>query len=246
MQMVPTLGVMRRGRRRLVPWRLLVLTALGSVLVVGALASYRVGLSQGRTEILRLQADLAALHDLNRLMSERAATAEQQAEAAITRTARLQQQQRSGAPSPELQRLMGVGAEQLRAGMPVDRLEFFLRHASLERACAKDVDTRRVVVHTPVSTGSIASIGFADNRIIVTSEGAAARVADGTTGARFDPGQPVTLRFLRIDGDVGTAVGRLPLTHAVVLGDAEFRFSVQASQQQPDAVELSAQRCAFP
>ena len=245
MQMVPTFGVTRR-RRRLVPWRLLAVTALGTLLVVCALASYRVGLSQGRAEIQRLQADLAIARDLSRGMGERAAAAEQQAEAAITRAAQIRQEQRSREPGPELQRLMAAGADQLRAGLPVDRLEFLLRHASLERACAKDVDSRRVVVHTPVSTGSIASAGFADNQIIVTGEGVAARTAEGTAAARFDAAQPVNLRFLRIDGDVGTAVGRLPLTHAVVLGDTEFRFSVQASQQQPDAVELSAQRCAFP
>ena len=165
---------------------------------------------------------------------------------AIARAAQLQQRQRSAAPGPELQRLMTVGAEQLRAGLPVDRLEFLLRHASPGRTCEKAIDSRRVVVHTPVSTGSIASASFADNRIVVTGEGTAARAADGTVAARFDPAQPVTLRFLRIDGDVATAVGRLPFAHAVVLGDAEFRFAVQASQQQPEAVELSAQRCGFP
>ena len=53
--------------------------------------------------------------------------------------------------------------------MPADRLEFVLRQASLERACC-EIDTRRVVIHTPVSTGSIASVGFADNRVVV-SEG---------------------------------------------------------------------------
>ncbi len=243
--MLPMFGVTRRGRR-LVPWRLLTVTALGTVLVVAALASYRIGLSQGRVEILRIEADLGRLRDLNRLMSERTAVAEQQAEAAIARTAQLQQRLRSAAPGPELQRLMTVGAEQLRAGLPVERLEFLLRHASPGQTCEKAIDSRRVVVHTPVNTGSIASVAFADNQIVVTGEGTAARAADGTAAARFDPAQPVTLRFLRIDGDVGTAVGRLPFAHAVVLGDAEFRFAVQASQQQPEAVELSAQRCGFP
>jgi hypothetical protein len=246
MQMVPTIGGVRRGRRRLVGWRLLTLATLVAAFLTGMLASYRVGMSQSRNELERLHADLATQHDLNRLMSERAAAAQERAEAAITRAAQLQQLQRSLAPTPELQRLMAAGEERLRAGLTVDRLEFLLRQASVAQACAKEIDTRRVVVHTPISTGSIGSVGFADNRITVTSEGAAARTVGGLAAARFDSGRPVTLRFLRIDGDVSTVVGRLPLTHVVVVGDTEFRFSVHASQQQPDAVELSAQRCAFP
>lgn len=246
MQMLPTFGVTRRGRRRLAAWRLLTLTALGTALVAGMLASYRVGLSQGRTEALRLEADLKAAHEFSRAMSERVAAAEQQAEAAITRAAQLQQLQRNQAPSPELQRLMSVATAQLGAGLAAERLEFVLRQAAPDRACAKEVDSRRMVVHTPLSTGSIASAGFADNRIVVTGEGAVARAPDGTAAARYDPAQPVTLRFLRNDGDVATATGRLPLAHAVVLGNTEYRFSIQASQQQPEAVELSAQRCPFP
>ena len=95
--------------------------------------------------------DLASLTS-SRLMSERVASAEQQAEAAITRAAQLQQLQRSRTPSAELQRLMEVASAWLAAGMPADRLEFVLRQASLERACAKEIDTRRVVIHTLVST----------------------------------------------------------------------------------------------
>ena len=181
-------GVTRRGRRRQVPWRLLTATALGTVLVVAALASYRIGLSQGRIEVLRIEADLGRLRDLNRLMSERTAAAEQQAEAAIARAAQLQQRQRSAAPGPELQRLMTVGAEQLRAGLPVDRLEFLLRHASPGQTCEKAIDSRRVVVHTPVSTGSIASAAFADNRVVVTGEGTAAQGGRRDGGGEVRPG----------------------------------------------------------
>ena len=53
-------------------------------------------------------------------MSERVASAEQQAEAAITRAAQLQQLQRSRTPSAELQRLMEVasGPARRHAGRP--------------------------------------------------------------------------------------------------------------------------------
>ena len=46
--------------------------------------------------------------------------------------------------------------------------------------------------------------------------------------AWFDPAKPVTVFFTRLGGETTSTVGVLPLHHAVVVGDLEYRFSVVA------------------
>src|SRR5687768_9154276 len=121
MQKISSVPRTRRARRRQAAGGTLLWVGLGTLAAVAALASYRVGLSQGTVEIARLKADLVAQHELNRLAGERAAAAEQQAEAAIARHAQLLVRQRSEAPGPELRRLSELAAERLRAGVPASR-----------------------------------------------------------------------------------------------------------------------------
>lgn len=222
-------------------WLALLLLALG-----GAAISYRVGVSQSRVEVDRLEADLADVHELNRMMSERAAKAEQQAEAAITRFAQLQQVYRSEVPRGELRTLLDLLGERLKAGVPAERLAFLLREARVERRCDKAIETQRVVVHTPINTTPVNSVAFASNRVTITSEGQSARKPDGTAEPFFDPAQPVVLRFLEIDGDVTTTEGRLPLTHALVVGSEEYFFTIRPTDRQPGTIDITMQRCEYP
>jgi hypothetical protein len=246
MELLSTFAGTRRSRRRQAVWSAVKWVVLAACVLGGALASYRVGVSQSRTEIARLEGDLATMHELNRLMSERVAKAEQQAEAAITRHAQLRQIYRNEVPTGELRELVDLIAARLRAGVPAARLRFLLREATVERRCEKEIEAKRVPVHTPISTGPVTTVGFADNRITISGEGASARTADGTPEGWFDPAQPVTLRFLEIDGDVGTVEGHLPLAHALVLGNNEFLFAIKASDKQQGQIDVTMQRCAFP
>ncbi|MFL5336264.1 MAG: hypothetical protein ACJ8H8_24590, partial [Geminicoccaceae bacterium] len=104
-----TLGGPRRIGRRKFAGVALRAVALAGLLAVACLSGYRVGVSQGATEAERQQADLSALHDLNRQLGGRVAASEQQAEVAIARYAQLVQEQRRQAPSAELARLTGCG-----------------------------------------------------------------------------------------------------------------------------------------
>jgi hypothetical protein len=236
----------RRVRRRRTTWRMVVWSGLVTLLVTVTLASYRIGHSQGEVEIVLLTGDLAAQQELHRLTVLRLAEVEQQAEAAVARHAQLLRLQRSQAPSPELRRLAEVAAERLRAGVPVARLEFVLAQATVEPVCEREIESRRVLVHTPSSTGAIASATFFDNRVIVTGEGVAARTTDGSPSRAFDEAQPVTLRFLEIGGEVATVSGSLPLAHALALEGQELRFAVRTGERNPAELEVSAQRCQLP
>lgn len=246
MEILSTFAGTRRSRRRQAFWRVVLWGALALLAIGGSLASYRVGVSKSQAEAQRLERDLAAMHELNRQMSERIARAEQQAEGAITRYAQLQRTYQSEVPRGDLRELVDLIDQRLRQGVPPARLRFLLQHATAERRCDKEVETKRVPVHTPTNTAAVSTVGFAENRITVSGEGSTARTADGKPEPFFDPAQPVTLRFLEIDGDVGTIEGTLPLAHSLVLGSSEYLFAIKPSDKQPGQIDVTVQRCAFP
>lgn len=246
MGLLRTFGNTRRSRQRQAVWGVVRWIVLAVLIVGGAAISYGVGVAQSRIEVVRLETDLANMHELNRMMSERVAKAEQQAEAAITRFAQLQQVYRSEVPTGEVRRLLELVEERLKAGISADRLAFLLREARVERNCEKGVETQRVLVHTPINTTPVNSVAFANNRVTITSEGLAARAPNGGPETWFDPAKPVVLRFLKIDGDVTTTEGMLPLSHALVLGNEEYFFSARPTDKQPGYIDITMQRCAYP
>lgn len=245
MPLLSTFEGTRRDRRRRALSRGFAWAAVLAAVAAAAAAGYRTGVSQGRTETERLQRDVAALQERNRTLNERVARAEQQAEAAIARAARLQRRLAAEVPQGELRRLVELAGERLRAGAPPERLALLLQEAVVQRRCARGVETKRVAVHTPRATSPVEPVAFAEGRVTVSAEGAAAPPAADGGAPGFDRERPVTLRFLDIEGDVGTASGRLPLTHALVQGEEEFLFLARAGEQ-PGEIELTSQRCSLP
>ena len=243
-QLLTTFGETRRSRRRQALLGTARLVGVALAIAGGALASYQIGRSQSGIERARFESDLSALQELNRLLSERAASAEQRAEAAITRAARLQRSYDADVPQGQTRELLDLVQQRLKDGVPAARLEFLLREARVERKCDPPSETKRLLVHTSVTPTPAATAGFAENQITVTVEGAPQRKPDGRTDPIFDPQQPVTLHLLRIGRDVAKAEGRLPLSHSLVLGDREFRFTVKAADK--GQAELIAQVCDFP
>jgi hypothetical protein len=243
-QLLTTFGETRRSRRRQALLGTARLVAVALAIAGGALASYQIGRSQSGIERARFESDLSALQELNRLLSERAASAEQRAEAAITRAAKLQRSYDADVPQGQTRELLDLLQQRLKDGMPAARLEFLLREARVGRKCDPPSETKRLLVHTSVTPTPAATAGFAKNQITVSVEGAPQRKPDGRTDPIFDPQQPVTLHLLRIGRDVAKAEGRLPLSHSLVLGDREFRFTVKAADK--GQAELIAQVCDFP
>jgi hypothetical protein len=243
-QLLTTFGETRRSRRRQALLGTARLVGVALAIAGGALASYQIGRSQSGIERARFESDLSALQELNRLLSERAASAEQRAEAAITRAAKLQRSYDADVPQGQTRELLDLLQQRLKDGMPAARLEFLLREARVERKCDPPSETKRLLVHTSVTPTPAATAGFAKNQITVSVEGAPQRKPDGRTDPIFDPQQPVTLHLLRIGRDVAKAEGRLPLSHSLVLGDREFRFTVKAADK--GQAELIAQVCDFP
>lgn len=237
----------RRHRRRRAWRRMAAWLALVVVLAVISGTAYQLGVSQGRTEAARLEQDLAGLREAHRAMAERTARAEQQAEAATARADRLQRQLETELPQGVLKDLSNRLAERLSQGVPPERLAFLLDQAVIVRACARDLERQHLAVHTTQATVPAGAAAFAEGRILVSAEGAAAvgpMVAEEVQPG-FDPTRPIVLRFLAIDGDVGTVRGVLPLTYALAQGKDEFQFAIQASDR-PGQIDITSQRCPLP
>ena len=168
--------VTRRARRRRIAWGLLFWTASAALFVTATLASYRIGRSQGEIELARLTGDLAD--------QQRAAPADD-ARAWPRSSSRPRPRWRAmpsfSSSSAARSRASSCAAWRSwppSACVPACRRRGWSSSSPRRRCepvCEREIESRRIVVHTPSSTGAIASATFFDNRVIVTSEGIAAR-----------------------------------------------------------------------
>lgn len=245
MKQLSTLGRRRQTQRRKLLWNAARLLLGLALLAFFAIAGYESGRSES-AHLLERQAqelDDAAAEKLD--LMEQLATVED-------RLARLESQLQSlrldyaaNVPPAELKPLLNLLQARMRAGVALERLAFVIEQAGRERDCRPGVETRRLPVRTPITTVLDNAVAFADRRITVSGDGRPARDANGEPLDWFDPGGPVTLRFLTITGELSRAAGRLPLVHSVILDDREWHFQATAARE-PGFIEITGQSCAYP
>jgi hypothetical protein len=112
--------------------------------------------------------------------------------------------------------------------------------------CDDKPETKRVQVKTPIGkTGKDATAVFADHKVTVTADGQPALDNKGQKESWFDPAQPITVHFAPLAGQAIDASGVVPLQHHMVIGDSEFRFSVDVDKSKGFAT-VTGERCDFP
>ena len=134
-------------------------------------------------------------------------------------------------------------AARLETGLDAQRLAFFIDAAGPPHDCSEP-RTRSFFMATPLWDGPNTSTSFAEGRIIVSGLGENARDRNGQVLPQFDPTEEVTLTFTTIDGEEVAVTGALPVQHALVMGNEEFRFSV--AEGRTSMVDVTADRCPFP
>lgn len=245
MKQLSTLGRRRRAERRRLFWNVLRLALVAALLVLFAVAGYQAGVSQNVHELDRRAADLAAAGERNLELTEQLALTADAAARLESQLQSLRLDYAANVPPAEFKPLLGLLQARARAGVDLERLAFVIEQAGRERQCLPAVETRRLLMRTPVSTALDNAVSFAERRITVSGDGRPARDAAGEPLDWFDPALPVTLRFLTITGDLSRVAGRLPLAHSVILGDREWVFQAIASRDS-GFVEVTAQSCAYP
>lgn len=245
MKQLSTLGRRRRAQRRKLFWNAVRFVLGLALLGFFAIAGYESGRSESAHSLERQARELADAAATKLELMDQLATVED-------RVARLEDQLQSlrldyaaNVPPAEFKPLLTLLQARVRAGVDRERLAFVIGQAGRERECQAGVETRRLPVRTPVTTVLDNAVAFADRRITVSGEGRPARDAAGEPLDWFDPGGPVTLRFLTIRGDLSRAAGRLPLVHSVILDDREWHFQATAARE-PGFIEISSQSCAYP
>lgn len=238
-------GSRRRQRRQRLIGILVRVVGIGGLLILFAFSGYEVGTSQQATEIERLEQDLADLHEDNRALTERTAIAEEEAKRLDSMLQRLRAEYAANVPDQEVKQLVELIEDKLVSGVGRERLAFVISQTGHERQCEDEVETRRLLARTPISTDVQNTVTFADNRISVSGEGRSDRSEGGLAQAWFDPVGPVTLRFFSIDGDVKSVEDVLPLTTTVVLDDKEYFFAATAGERR-GMLLVTAQECEYP
>lgn len=147
-------------------------------------------------------------------------------------------------PSAEDKALLRIVQDRIGNGVSRERLAEIVSLAQERDICEALPETRRFVVQNPVYAGANDTVRFAGGSIIVTAIGDSTVNSSGRVEAWFDPAKPVTVYFTRPGGETSSTAGVLPVHHAVVVGDREFRFSVIAGKRS--FAEITGHSCVYP
>lgn len=232
--------------RRRVMWAVVKWTAAFALIGLAGLFAYKTGTSLAEIdvrnkndEIAKLTAEKQMLQTENAGLRARAAQAQQQASA-------WEQRYKADMPSGDSKALLDLTDRKRAEGVDMARLTFLINAASNPRVCDEKPETKRVQVKTPIGkTGKEASAAFADRKVTVTAEGQPALDGKGQKESWFDPAQPITVHFAPLAGQVIDASGVVPLQHQMVIGDSEFRFSIDVDDRKGFAT-VTGERCNFP
>lgn len=188
-------------------------------------------------EIEQLTGDMAALQESNLALEKAAGDARFTAEQWEARYNR-------DVPTGTLADMLDLVERELTEGAEVDRLSFLIESADRQPACDEGVDVRRFLVRTPLSPSGNDSVAFGDGAITVTAIGESEINAQGDREAWYDPNGDVTVVFTALGGQASQVQGALPLHHAMVFNDSEYRFSMAAGQR--GFLQVAGQRCDYP
>ena len=233
----------RRKRLRVVKW----LLVIGGLSAAGVFA-YETGSTLAQVKVDQLQEQIGELTKATETLQQRAAELELTAKSA--RLAENEWRRRfediqSKTPKGDAKRLFDLIERQLGDGVAPDRLAFMIDATSRKASCDGKPATKRFLVRTPLYQGANDTVSFADNGIVITSEGEPALNAEGKPEAWFDPAKPIKVKFTSLGGTTSVASGVLPLHHSVVVGENEFRFTLVVSEAR-GFVNVTGDRCQFP
>ena len=236
----------RRGGARHALWRrrffrgVLIAVALFGLGVI----AYLSGSELARQDASRLRNANTELSEQVTLLTQSTKRSEALAKASQTREREWRDRYNQDVPTGRAKDLLALVEAQLAAGADPERIELFINAAARPPVCDNDPRTKRFLVRTPLYAGPNDSVTFAANTLTVTAVGESATDAAGNPEAWFDPSKSITLRVIALDGRVNETVGPLPLHHAIVSADSEYRFSVVNGAGR-GFVHVTADRCAI-
>jgi hypothetical protein len=156
----------------------------------------------------------------------------------------LRRRYESDVPTGAMSDLLRALRTRLAAGVRPERLAGLIAVAENARKCDERPTSKRFLVRLGPQRVANDSAAFADRQIQVSAVGTPATDASGRTEVGFDQTTPVTVTVTRIGGGESVATGVLPLQHAVVIKDVEYRFVISADSRS--FATATADSCAYP
>ncbi len=169
-----------------------------------------------------------------------------EAQTATLRFEEAQKTYQDVAPGGAAGEVMELVSKELAGGTDPQRLIFLIRSARPPRNCI-DPETRRFIVSTPAYSGAESTVGIENGAIIVKGAGTSARNAKGENEAWYDPTKTVNLEFVITDAKGARTEkkqGAMPISHAVVMGEREYRFTV--SEGARSFAKVTYDSCDYP
>lgn len=142
-----------------------------------------------------------------------------------------------------MQSLVELLKKQIDNGVDKGRLESVISLARPPQNCSK-MQNKRFIVKTPAFKGPTSKASLASGRITIWAEGISAQNASGEKEAWFDPTKPVALSVKLRDKDIVIKEGVLPLYYSAILGEKEYRLSVEAGNKS--FAKISFDHCDYP
>ena len=231
----------RRGQFtvRLLRWIFVLLVA-----ITAGYYAYNLGTDLALRESRLLESQLQQL----RIVNQQLKTDIMGLEAAIREERRLVAQWRdrykSEVPKAEDIALLQNLKERIANGVSRKRLKEVIMLAQENDLCETATQTRRFVVQNPVYAGPNQTVTFSNKSITVAAIGESKINSNGRPEAWFDPAKPITVYFTRPGGAATSTKGVLPLHHALVIGDSEYRFNIVFGERS--FARVTAHKCVYP
>ncbi len=212
------------------------------VIILSASVGFWMGKQYGVEQAISLEEQAASLTKERNELLTNVTELRAEAQTANTRYEQIKAEYNAVLPEGPMQDLTRLVREQLTQGMAPERLAFFIKSARPPTDCT-DPETKRFVVSTPSYTGPESSVAVADGAVIIKGKGASASNREGKPEAWFDPAQNVEITFTSSAG-VESRKGVFPLRHSVVVGNREYRFTIEEGAKSFAKVVFDS--CAYP
>lgn len=176
-------------------------------------------------------------------LEEKITSLQSEVQSTTIRYQQLEAKYQQEVPQGAFKDLTDLVKKRLDAGISPERLSFIIDQASPPKNCSA-ATAKRFVVKTPVYSGPHGTVAFGNGAITVTSEGKSAIGSTGSPEAWYDPGKSVTVKFIELGGKETVKEGLLPIQHAMVVGNKEYRFTVAAGERS--FITVTSDSCDYP
>ena len=234
----------RMRRRRRFWWGVVKWVFTLAILMAIGVYAYYAGSDLARREVEIQKAKVAELEAELAHQAERHDLLESKLRAVFKQAGEWKAKYEREVPTGQMKAFLGKVEAKLGQGLDPERLAFVIDSAAVPRDCEELPANKRFIVRTPLQSGQNDSVSFDSNQVTVTAEGESAVSEAGQREAWFDKDEALTVTFTRIGGETSHVQGVLPLHHAMIADDAEYRFTVLPGAR--GFVSVTGQRCAYP